>query len=63
MAHIPFDPEFDTHAPHPSAPVMSAEPQPTGNFPSSLAFILGLITALVAGSLLANALLIKLLIK
>lgn len=61
MAHIPFDSEFDT--PAPSAPIPPSQPQSTRVFPSSLAFIMGLITALVAGSLFANALLIKLLIK
>lgn len=63
MTQIPFDPEFDiptTHAPAPVAPFQS---QPTGGFSSRLAFIMGLIVAFVAGSLLANAILIKLLIK
>ncbi|HBW74268.1 MAG: hypothetical protein UX10_C0002G0027 [Candidatus Magasanikbacteria bacterium GW2011_GWA2_45_39] len=63
MTHIPFDPEFDTHSTLEPEQMPSVDTQQTGSFPSGLAFVAGLITALVAGSLLANALLIKLLIK
>lgn len=63
MTHIPFDPEFDTPATQSSVSIKPLQLQSSEKFPSGLAFILGLITALVAGSLLANALLIKLLIK
>lgn len=60
MTQIPFDPEFD-HLP--AVRQTNDASRPSGGVTAKFAFIIGIITALVVGSLFANVILIKLIIK